>query len=95
MYVVYVLRSIRHDRLYIGVSENPARRLMEHNAGKTTSTRPFVPFRIIYSARYLDKGAALHREKQIKNSGKIRQELKAGTYTPSSSNGQDARFSSW
>ncbi len=87
MYYVYVLKSIQYNRLYIGVSENIERRLQEHNAGRTISTKPFAPFILIYSEQYQNKTNALRREKQIKYSGKIRKELKEGIYTPSSSNG--------
>ncbi|MDO8581761.1 MAG: GIY-YIG nuclease family protein [bacterium] len=87
MYYVYVLKSVPYNRLYIGVSENIERRLQEHNAGRTISTKPFAPFILIYSEEYKNKSDALRRERQIKNSGKIRKELKEGIYTASSSNG--------
>ena len=80
IYYVYVLGSIDNDRLYIGITSDPTRRLEEHNTGKTKSTRPYIPYRIIYSESYLDKALALRRERQIKKSGKIRKKLKEGTY---------------
>ncbi|MBI4276565.1 GIY-YIG nuclease family protein [Candidatus Uhrbacteria bacterium] len=87
MYYVYVLKSVTYNRLYIGSSENPERRLQEHNAGKTQSTEPFVPYVLIYCEQYLNKRDALRRERQIKDSGKMRKELKEGTYVAPSSIG--------
>ena len=66
--------------LYIGVSDDPGRRLREHNAGKTRSTKPHIPYKIIHLECCQNKKEALQRERQIKRSGKIRGELKKGTY---------------
>ena len=87
MYYVYVLKSIFHDRLYIGSTQDIQQRLRSHNAGKTKSIKAYIPFQLIYSESYEQKKDALIREKQIKNSGKIRKELKQGIYKASSSNG--------
>ena len=87
MYFVYVLKSLAVDRLYVGSSSDPKRRLTEHNAGTTISTKPYLPYVIIYTEAFETKTEALRREKQIKRSGKIRSELKRGTYTAPSSNG--------
>ena len=83
MYYVYILKSIFHDRLYIGSTQNIEQRLLCHNAGKTKSIKAYIPFQLIYSETYQNKTDALKREKQIKNSGKIRKELKQGIYTAS------------
>ena len=80
MYHVYVLKNVQHERLYIGTSKDPKRRLEEHNAGKTVSTKPFIPYVLIYSESYQEKQQALIREKQIKRSGKIRKLLKENAY---------------
>ena len=80
MYFVYVLQSVRTGRLYIGSSSDPQRRLEEHNSGTTVSTKPFAPYILIYQESYEDKTVALRRERQIKNSGKLRKEIKSGQY---------------
>jgi putative endonuclease len=38
MYYVYILKSLKRDRYYIGYSEFPERRLQEHNSGKVKFT---------------------------------------------------------
>jgi predicted GIY-YIG superfamily endonuclease len=36
---VYVIKSVVDKRLYVGMAMDVAKRLNEHNAGKTSSTR--------------------------------------------------------
>ena len=39
MWYVYVLRSVRDGRLYVGSTDNLKRRLTEHESGRSASTR--------------------------------------------------------
>ena len=75
MYRVYVLRSLKDVKLYIGYTNDLERRLKEHNAGKTESTRRRRPLELVYSEEYEDRDKAMHREKYFK-SGLGREELK-------------------
>ncbi len=65
-YTVYILYSQIKDKYYIGYSQNPAERLLEHNAGATPSTRPGIPWIMVYKEEYADKTAAIKRENIIK-----------------------------
>jgi putative endonuclease len=76
MYFVYVLKSINSERLYIGSTDNIARRLQEHNAGKVKSSKPFNPYKLIHEELYATRSEARKREIQIKKSGIIRKKLK-------------------
>jgi putative endonuclease len=67
MYYVYVLHSSSYQGLYIGYSRNLRRRLAEHEAGDSISTRRRGPWRLIYYEAYLDEGDALGREKFLKS----------------------------
>jgi len=88
MYFVYIIESERNGRWYIGSSDDPIRRLGEHNRGTTTSTKPYVPYRLIYTEALETKTDALKREHAIKRSGVIRKELKVQLKNmASSSNG--------
>jgi predicted GIY-YIG superfamily endonuclease len=40
---VYVLKSEKHWRFYVGLANDVEVRLKEHNNGKTKSTRPYKP----------------------------------------------------
>lgn len=76
MYYVYVLKSVKSDRIYIGVTSDIQKRLVYHNTGKVTSTKPYFPYTVIYTEEYELKKEALQRERQIKKSGKLRKMLK-------------------
>ena len=64
---VYTLYSKEFDRIYIGMSEDPVKRLAEHNSGKTTSTKPYRPWIKIYEEFVGEIKAARKREKQLKS----------------------------
>lgn len=67
MKYVYILRSEQlPEKLYIGVSPDPRRRLADHNQSKCISTKKFKPWRIVHLERYQDDNAAFQREQQLK-----------------------------
>jgi putative endonuclease len=51
----------------VGISNNPDKRLLEHNAGKTKSTKGFIPWRIVYKEIVPDRQTAREREKYLKS----------------------------
>lgn len=63
---VYVIRSLKDGRLYVGMSENVASRLKQHNKGLTTSTRSYKPWELVYIEELEDRSAARKREKFLK-----------------------------
>ena len=65
-YWVYVLFSLKDQKQYIGFTTNLKRRFMEHNAGKTKSTAPRRPFRLLFAEVYIAKADAKRREKYFK-----------------------------
>jgi len=67
MYFVYILRSLKDYKYYIGCTSNLDRRVNEHNAGKTLSLRNRRPLEIVYYERYDNQTEAYKREKQIKS----------------------------
>ncbi|MEX2597779.1 MAG: GIY-YIG nuclease family protein [Salibacteraceae bacterium] len=40
---VYILRSLKNGRFYIGQTQNIQTRIEKHNAGYVKSTKPFLP----------------------------------------------------
>jgi putative endonuclease len=66
-YCVYILRSLKDGKFYIGSTSNVKTRLSFHNAGLQRSTKSRIPFELIYSEEYNSKTEALKREKQIKS----------------------------
>lgn len=75
MFYVYVLKSKRDNRLYIGSTSNLRLRLKEHKEGFVRSTRYRRPLEFIYCEVYKDERIARKREKQLK-SGKAHIGLK-------------------
>jgi putative endonuclease len=66
MYIVYILESLKTGRFYIGYSEDPERRLYDHNVGKVKSTRLYRPWRKVYQESFSTKLQAMRRERSIK-----------------------------
>ena len=65
-YYVYVLRSDKFERNYVGFTKDVSERIKQHNSGKTRSTRPYRPWRLLVSERFETKELALAREKFLK-----------------------------
>ena len=76
MYYVYIIKSEINGSLYKGLSINPARRIKEHNSGKTKSTRPYRPWKIVLIEEFENLVEARNREKYLK-SGTGREYLKS------------------
>jgi len=69
MYTVYVLYSVRYQKIYIGYTSNLVERFKSHNLLATKGwTIKFRPWQIIYTEEFVDKSAALSREKELKSS---------------------------
>jgi putative endonuclease len=67
MHFVYVLRSLRNSKHYVGfTSNNPLKRLDQHNAGANQWTKRNGPFELILSEEYEIKAEAIRREKFLK-----------------------------
>ena len=74
-YFVYVLHSSSNNKYYTGMTTDLARRLKEHNSGKTKSVKAYIPWKIIYTEEYDSEIEARKREKYLK-SGSGREYLK-------------------
>ena len=66
-YFVYVLKSQKDNKHYIGSTSNIDKRLAFHNAGLQRSTRARIPFLLIYFEQFATKQEALKRELYIKS----------------------------
>jgi len=88
---VYVLRSEKDKCWYTGYTQNLKKRLLQHNQGKSFSTKNRGPFQIIYSEAGLNIDDAKAREKYLKSGmGKryIKNRLKNYLINPGISNGE-------
>ncbi|OGY46173.1 MAG: hypothetical protein A3J62_03580 [Candidatus Buchananbacteria bacterium RIFCSPHIGHO2_02_FULL_38_8] len=76
MYYVYVLIGNKNDQMYIGSTSNLERRLREHNNGHEISTKKYMPWKLQYYEAYKTEELARVREKNLKQHGNAKRELK-------------------
>ena len=62
MYYVYILKSERNGKHYIGYTEDLETRILAHNLGKVRSTKAYKPYKLIYKEEYENKRMARKRE---------------------------------
>ncbi len=75
MILVYVLRSLKDNDPYIGITENVEARLKRHKSGGVPSTKHRRPLILLYTEVYPERWQARKREKFLK-SGPGHQELR-------------------
>ncbi len=66
MFFVYILKSIKFKKFYIGVTNNLSERIKQHNDGLTKATKPYCPWKYVYFEGYLSKKEAYQREHNLK-----------------------------
>ena len=66
MFYMYILKSLKDGKLYIGSCNDLESRLKKHNSGQVKSTKNRIPFKIVYYEAYADEGEARHREHNLK-----------------------------
>lgn len=76
MFYVYLLRSLKDGDIYVGYSNDLRRRLLEHNTGKSRSTRHRAPFELVYYEAYKAQSDAKWREWQLKRHAQAHSALK-------------------
>ena len=69
IYRVYVLQN-NEDKFYIGLSEDIARRLEQHNSGKSEWTKGRGPWMIVWQSEGLSLGNARRLENRLKRQGR-------------------------
>lgn len=68
MFTVYVLRSLKNKKRYIGyTSKDPFKRLSEHNRGFNKWSKENKPFVRIHVEEYTNKEEAIQRENFLKS----------------------------
>ena len=68
MFYVYVLKSLRNKKRYVGYTGKEVFiRLKEHNSGCNKFTKNNCPFEIYHTEKFEDKKSAIQREKFLKS----------------------------
>lgn len=65
-FYVYVLKSIKHDFIYVGFSDKIKLRLTQHNKKLVRSTKFYAPLELIHYEAYRNIKDAKRREKYLK-----------------------------
>ena len=67
MYYLYILESLSSGKLYIGQTEDPDKRLNDHNRGASTFTKGKGPWKRIFLKAHDNREQALALEKKLKS----------------------------
>lgn len=66
MFSVYILKSLKDGKRYIGSTNDLERRVKQHNKGQVRSTSHRRPFIILYKEEFMVEQEARKREKFLK-----------------------------
>ena len=67
MIIVYAISSLDHNYIYVGMTSNLEERIKRHNFGREKTTKPYLPFRLIFSEICSDRKEARAKEKYWKS----------------------------
>ncbi len=66
-YFLYILKSLKIEKFYIGISQNPQRRLEYHNTIEKGFTSRYRPWKIVFSQEFSSKKKAAAAERKVKS----------------------------
>lgn len=66
MWFVYIIKSLQKDWYYVGSTNSLERRLKEHNSGRSSSTKSYKPFELVYRKEFSTETEARSFEKLLK-----------------------------
>ena len=49
MFYVYAISSLKHNYIYVGLTQDVTKRVQRHNDGRERTTKFYRPFELIYS----------------------------------------------
>ncbi len=75
MFYVYILKSKKDGKCYIGSTNDLRKRIKLHNEGKVVSTKYRCPLGLVYYEAFYSESDARQREQKLKNYGKTTAEL--------------------
>jgi len=76
VYYTYILK-LNTGNFYIEYSKDLKNRLKEHNCGRVSATKKFIPCELIYYSAFKTSKLALKFEKYLKTSPALRSETSA------------------
>ena len=76
MHYVYLIRSKKDGKCYIGYTKDLGERIRQHNLRKSAATKSRTPFELIYYEAYKSKKDAKEREGALKYHGQAVRRVK-------------------
>ena len=67
MYYTYIIFSPNHSEIYIGQTSKLKERISEHNEGKSSSTKRYIPWELVHYEQFKTRAEAMGREKELKS----------------------------
>lgn len=67
MYYVYIIKSKKTGKLYIGSTQDLRARLTQHNMGYSQATKAGAPYELVYYEAYKAQPDAIVREQKLKH----------------------------
>jgi len=67
LYLVYAIKSLVKNYIYVGMTNNLKRRLKQHNTKQSQATKAYAPFKVIYTETFPNRKQARSREKYLKS----------------------------
>ncbi|MBI2263174.1 GIY-YIG nuclease family protein [Candidatus Berkelbacteria bacterium] len=67
MFYLYILKSKKDDKFYIGITNDLNDRISRHNSGKVTATRFRRPLNMVYYEKYQSYNEVIKRERYLKS----------------------------
>ena len=64
---LYILKSKAANKFYVGISQNPKRRLEYHNSFEKGFTSRYRPWEIVFTQKFNSKKEAAKIERKIKD----------------------------
>ena len=65
-FYIYILKSLNHNFIYVGFTENLILRFKQHNNKEELSTKAFAPFELIHDEAYKSEKDTKRREIYLK-----------------------------
>ena len=66
IYYVYVLKSLKDKKRYVGITNSLTRRIKQHNSGQVFTTKSRLPLLLQYAEQYSSRVSARQKEKYFK-----------------------------
>ncbi|MCM4157642.1 GIY-YIG nuclease family protein [Gramella sp. AN32] len=67
MFIVYAISSVNRNYIYVGLTSNLKARIERHNKGLEKTTKPYAPFKLIFTEKCDNRIIARNREKYWKS----------------------------